>query len=185
MPEERDVNESTIYCANHPNVETSLRCSKCGKPICFRCAVQTPVGYRCPQCIRSQQKTFYADFRPMHYVILAVVALPLSLLAGWLIPRLGWFTILLGPAVGGAIANVAHLAIGRRRGPYVWLVVCGAIVVGALPWLLLGILNLVGSFLVPEGMSYLPSGLLGLLWMGVYLVTAVSAAYGWLRFGRY
>ena len=35
------------YCANHPGVETSLRCNKCGKPICAKCAVRTPTGYRC------------------------------------------------------------------------------------------------------------------------------------------
>jgi hypothetical protein len=37
-------------CAYHPNTETRLRCSRCGKPICPRCAVRTPVGLRCPDC---------------------------------------------------------------------------------------------------------------------------------------
>ena len=37
-------------CTYHPNVRTRLRCSKCGTPICPRCAVETPVGYRCPDC---------------------------------------------------------------------------------------------------------------------------------------
>src|SRR6185437_7408292 len=37
-------------CSYHPNVLTRLRCSKCGKPICPRCAVETPVGFRCPDC---------------------------------------------------------------------------------------------------------------------------------------
>lgn len=37
-------------CSYHPNVRTRLRCSKCGKPICPRCAVETPVGFRCPDC---------------------------------------------------------------------------------------------------------------------------------------
>lgn len=46
------------YCANHPGVETSLRCNKCGKPICARCAIRTPTGYRCKECVRGQQKIF-------------------------------------------------------------------------------------------------------------------------------
>jgi hypothetical protein len=29
---------------------TRLRCSRCGKPICPRCGVRTPVGLRCPDC---------------------------------------------------------------------------------------------------------------------------------------
>ncbi|MGC9334733.1 MAG: B-box zinc finger protein, partial [Anaerolineae bacterium] len=48
-----------LYCANHPNVETLLRCNRCGKPICTRCAVSTPVGYRCRECVGQQQSSFY------------------------------------------------------------------------------------------------------------------------------
>jgi hypothetical protein len=43
-----DIDEKK--CTYHPNVLTRLRCSKCGKPICPRCAVETPVGFRCPEC---------------------------------------------------------------------------------------------------------------------------------------
>src|SRR6266700_3112765 len=48
----------TLYCANHPTVATSLRCNKCNKPICHKCAVLTPVGYRCRECVRGQQQVF-------------------------------------------------------------------------------------------------------------------------------
>ena len=43
-------------------METSLRCNKCGKPICAKCAVRTPTGYRCKECVRGQQKIF--EYRP-------------------------------------------------------------------------------------------------------------------------
>src|SRR5918998_6686415 len=39
-----------VRCTYHPNVMTGLRCSRCGKPICPRCGVRTPVGLRCPDC---------------------------------------------------------------------------------------------------------------------------------------
>ena len=39
-----------VPCADHPEVETRLRCSRCGRPICPRCGVRTPVGMRCPDC---------------------------------------------------------------------------------------------------------------------------------------
>lgn len=169
-----------LYCINHPQTETYLRCNKCGAPICIKCAVRTPVGYRCQNCVRSQQQVFYADFRPVHYLIAAAVALPLGLIAGWLIPSLSWYTIILGPLVGGGIANLAHLAIGRRRGQYTWLVVCGCIVMGALPHVLLTLVFLVTS--LADG--YFTGGLMGILWDGVYLATATGAAYAWLRPGR-
>ena len=174
-----------LHCVNHPKVETYLRCNKCGQPICARCAVRTPVGYRCRNCINAQQQVFYANFRAVHYLVTAAVALPLSLVAGWLVPSLGWYAIILGPLAGGGIANVAHWAIGRRRGEYTWLVVCGCIVVGALPQLALSLLPLGGLAVNPTGaMYYVTGGIMRLIWDAVYLITAVGAAYAWLRTGR-
>jgi hypothetical protein len=43
-------NTGPVPCADHPDVETRLRCSRCGRPICPRCGVRTPVGMRCPDC---------------------------------------------------------------------------------------------------------------------------------------
>jgi hypothetical protein len=173
-----------MYCINHPNVETYLRCNKCGQPICTKCAVLTPVGYRCKDCVRVQQQVFYAGFRPIHYLVAAAVALPLALVAGWLIPSLGWYAVVLGPLVGMGIAQVAHWAIRRRRGQYTWLVVCACIVVGALPRLLLSLFSLVGLVANPAGPTYYAGGLLGLVWTIVYVVAATGAAYARLRPGR-
>ena len=49
----------TLRCANHPDRETMLRCNRCDKPICYQCAVRTPVGYRCKECVRTQQNVYY------------------------------------------------------------------------------------------------------------------------------
>ena len=38
-----------LTCERHA-AATTLRCSKCDKPICPRCAVRSPVGMRCPSC---------------------------------------------------------------------------------------------------------------------------------------
>jgi hypothetical protein len=172
-------------CVNHPNIETGLRCNKCGQPICGKCAVRTPVGYRCRDCVNAQQRVFYTGFKSSYYVIAAIVALPLSFVAGWLIPRLGWYTIFLGPVVGGGIAEAARWAIKRRRGPYTWLVVCGSIVVGALPTLLLSALSFIGLAAGTSGAArHLVGGIMRLLWVAIYLVTAVGAAYARLRVGK-
>ena len=159
-----------LHCVSHPNVETYLRCNRCGQPICAKCAQRTPVGYRCKNCINAQQRVFYAGFSPVHYLVAAAVAAPLALVAGWVIPSLGWFAVFLGPLVGGGIASAARWAMRRRRGPHTWLVVCGCIAVGALPRLLVSL--------------FLGGGLLAALWSIVYLVTAIGAAYGASRPGR-
>lgn len=38
---------------------TRLRCSRCGKPICVECMVESPVGYRCPQCSSGPRVSEY------------------------------------------------------------------------------------------------------------------------------
>jgi hypothetical protein len=180
-----------LHCVNHPDVETYLRCNKCGQPICPKCAVRTPVGYRCKNCISAQQQVFYADFRPIHYVIAAVVALPLSFVVGVILPLLGWFVMILGPLAGVAIAEIVRWAIQRRRGRYTWVVVCGCIILGGLPMLLLPLLGMAGAALlgglgrdIGNVANYAIGGIFGMLWPGAYLVTATGAAYWRLRPGK-
>jgi hypothetical protein len=146
--------------------------------------VLTPVGYRCKDCVRAQQKVFYADFRRVHYLVAAVVALPLALVAGWLVPRLGWPAIILGPLAGLGIARAVHWAIQRRRGPYTWLVVCACIVVGALPQLLGSLFALLGLAVDPAGAVFYAGGLMRLVWTIIYTVAATGAAYAAVRPGQ-
>jgi membrane associated rhomboid family serine protease len=37
------------YCYRHPDRETLVSCSECGRPICPDCMVYAPVGIRCPE----------------------------------------------------------------------------------------------------------------------------------------
>lgn len=41
-------------CYRHPNRETGVSCSNCGRPICPDCMTPTPVGMRCPECARQK-----------------------------------------------------------------------------------------------------------------------------------
>lgn len=43
-------------CYRHPNRETAVSCSSCGRPICPDCMTPTPVGMRCPECSRQRTK---------------------------------------------------------------------------------------------------------------------------------
>jgi membrane associated rhomboid family serine protease len=43
-------------CYRHPDRETGVSCSSCGRPICPDCMTPTPVGMRCPECARQKTK---------------------------------------------------------------------------------------------------------------------------------
>ena len=43
-------------CYRHPDRETGVSCSSCGRPICPECMTPTPVGMRCPECSRQRTK---------------------------------------------------------------------------------------------------------------------------------
>ncbi|MCW5943335.1 MAG: zinc-ribbon domain-containing protein [Fimbriimonadaceae bacterium] len=46
--------EETLYCYRHRREPTLLRCGRCERPICTRCARIGPAGPRCPDCARNQ-----------------------------------------------------------------------------------------------------------------------------------
>lgn len=134
-----DVSVKT-YCANHPGVETNLRCNNCGKPICAKCAVHTPTGYRCRECIKEQQKIFdtalWYDY-PVTFVIIAGLAFLGSLIGGWIAARFGFYiiilTLFLAPVLGGAIAAAVRLATGKRRSKNLYILAVIAAVAGCIP----------------------------------------------------
>src|ERR671916_1805011 len=63
-------------CYRHPNRETGVSCSNCGKPICPDCMTSTPVGMRCPDCAGQTQRV--QTMRSLHvdptvtYVLIAI-----------------------------------------------------------------------------------------------------------------
>lgn len=57
-------------CYRHPDRETAVSCSNCGRPICTECMTSTPVGMRCPEC--SRQKTQVRTLRSVNTVTTTV-----------------------------------------------------------------------------------------------------------------
>jgi hypothetical protein len=161
------LDDQVLYCANHPTVETMLRCNRCSRPICTRCAVRTPVGYRCRQCVGRQQAVFYTG-GVADYVIGAALGLVLGGLAAFLLSMLGawFFGLILGPAAGIGIAEVVRLAVRRRRSQYLWVATGAGMVAGTLPALLFSLLAL---------------SLWSVITVGLFLVLAVGAAAARLR----
>jgi hypothetical protein len=144
-----------------------LRCNRCNKPICVRCAVRTPVGYRCRECLGKQQAVFYTG-GPTDNLIGGLIALVLGGLAGFLMLSLGawFFALILGPAIGIGIAELVRLAVRRRRSKYLWLAASAGIVVGVVPGLLLSLGGL---------------DLWRLLTLGLFVILSVGATAARLR----
>ena len=156
-----------------PDQEITLRCNKCGRPISPREAVQTPTGYRCPECVRNQQKIFDTS-KPLDYVLGFVIALFLSTIGSFIVRNIGFFTILLAPAAGVVIAEAVRFVIKKRRSDRLFKVVTIAIILGGLPLILLIGINFIldlssGSL---NFFSLLPLG-----YQVLYLVLAVPSAY--------
>ena len=109
-----------MRCAAHPDVETNLRCGKCGKPICPKCLVETPVGARCQDCARLQKlPTFQVTKRYYLRAILTAVGLAFALGAAWWVIRtvmgIPYFNFLLAAGFGYAIGEVVGRSVNRKR----------------------------------------------------------------------
>jgi membrane associated rhomboid family serine protease len=54
-------------CYRHPNRETGVSCSNCGRPICPDCMTPTPVGMRCPECASEKTRVTRGAAGPGRY----------------------------------------------------------------------------------------------------------------------
>jgi hypothetical protein len=177
QPEQEPAGE-VLHCANHPDVETYLRCNKCNKPICLKCAELTEVGYRCKECIREQQNVFYNAMESDNLIAFAVaagitlVAWPIVVLLLGLVGSLFWIlswilAAVLGSGAGASLAQIIRKSVGRRRGRYIRHFTLAGIVIGLVLSLFLT------NFIMGGPLLYLPALLFGVL--------AVGSAYQLLK----
>jgi len=157
-----------FYCYNHPTRETSLRCNNCNRPICASCAVRTPTGYRCRECVRERQKTFDTS-EWYDFVLGFIIAGVLSAIAAFLVTLIGgfgifgWFLIAAGaPTAGIAIAEGVRAATRKRRSRALFITVAVGVVLGALPVILVQALTF---------------QFFGIVFQVIYLVIAVPVVY--------
>jgi membrane associated rhomboid family serine protease len=62
-------------CYRHPNRETGVSCSNCGRPICPDCMTPTPVGMRCPECAKQKTRVTRGAVGPGRYDLPATYVL--------------------------------------------------------------------------------------------------------------
>jgi hypothetical protein len=156
------------YCYVHPSRETGLRCNQCERPICASCAIRTPTGYRCKQCVKGQQKKFdtaeWFDYL-FGFSVAGILSLIASVLAG-LISGFGIFIFFIisfaASTVGVIIAESARFVTRRHRSRKLYLTVAAGMILGALPFSIAGIF--MGDFF-------------GLIAQIIYLVIATPVMY--------
>jgi hypothetical protein len=164
-------NQDVIHtCYVHPDVETNLRCNKCGQYICARCAVRTPVGYRCKQCINQQQTVFFTAV-PTDYIIAAVVSAVLGGVIGFVLGRSLFIALILSAPAGGLIGEAVVRLTGKRRGRHTGAVVAAGIAVGTV----VANLSLILS-LIPLLSDFSVSYLLAFAAPALYLALCVTVA---------
>jgi DNA-directed RNA polymerase subunit RPC12/RpoP len=165
------------FCYRHPNTETSLRCNRCDRPICSRCAIHTETGYRCPECIRGQQKIF--DTAKWYDFILAIsVAIILSVIGSLLVTMIGIFTIFLAPGAGMVISEAVRYIIHRRRNRTLFKLTGLAVFIGGILTTIPLMITMFASGI--SGMfdlSFWGYSLLSLAWPLIYSVLASTACY--------
>ena len=120
-------------CHWHPDRQTGLSCSRCGKPICVDCMRYHPVGIRCKECARLAVLPTYR--LSAGYMVRGLAAMAGLGLAGGIalfiitgLPGLGFLSLLLMIGLGYVVGEGIGAAVNRRRGrPYQYMA-AGAVV---------------------------------------------------------
>jgi hypothetical protein len=176
--------DEILYCTVHPDRETTLRCNKCGRPMCPECAVQTSVGYRCKECVRGIQDAYYTATQN-DYIAIFAVSLILTGIGAAIFAAINLgilFTFILALPIGGGIGELALRFTSKRRGRQSANIAAAGAVVGGLVGVLVQIFmrygaqlsQLDGSQMVDAIFQLLTRDLSALLFIGL----AAAAVYG-------
>jgi len=167
------TDSEALYCANHPDRETLLRCNRCDKPICIQCAIQTPTGYRCKECVRGQQKKFNTA-QSSDLILAPLIAAFLSFIGSNVTSFLSFFTLLAAPFVGMVIERAIRLVIKNRRSNTLFITAAVGTAIGSLPLLISNLMLIIRTIRIGTFSIYI---LMPLIWQGAYTILVTSAVY--------
>lgn len=124
-------------CSYHPNVDTEMSCAECGKPICPKDMVLTPVGYKCPEHARPKRSQ-YTFVKPKQMVAAAAAALGAGVVGAGILAFVGFGGLIGGLLWGALTAEVVRRASGGHRGGIVGAIAAGGLVAGWLASFVVG-----------------------------------------------
>ena len=139
-----EADDGPLYCYRHPKSETYVRCGRCDQPICPKCAVQGPVGFRCRQCglVKSAAVT---DFSPRQLALGLGVPLGAGAILGYLGGQVGFYSIFLSFFAGAFIAEAFVRFVGLKRGPIVRAMLYGGLLAGFAAGAIVQVTTFLGS----------------------------------------
>ena len=121
--------DGPLYCYRHPKSETYVRCGRCDQPICPKCAVQGPVGFRCRQCGLVKSATF-SSFTPQQLATGLAVSVGGGAIVGFLGGQVGFYSIFIAFFAGAFIAEAFVRFMGLKRGPLMRALLYGGLGAG-------------------------------------------------------
>ena len=151
--------DTVTHCHWHPDVETGLSCSQCGKAICPQCMVQAPVGIRCRECGKAVRMPTF-DVQPAYYARAIGTAVAIALFGGilWsvfisIFGAIPYLPGLVSLGLGYGAGELLSLSVNRKRSKGLALI-AGSSVGGAflITWLI------VGPFYGPFGLLLIIAG---------------------------
>lgn len=168
--------QPAMFCYVHPQRETLLRCNKCERPICTSCAVRTPTGYRCKECVSGQQKIFNTA-QWWDYPVAITISGVLSFFGSLVTSFIGFFSIFLAPLAGILIAEAVRRALRKRRSKWLPGVTAGAALVGSLISPLIRLVMLIALSVATGSGEVWLGALSSLLMPVIFAVLTVSTVY--------
>jgi hypothetical protein len=121
-------------CSFHPDVDTEMSCAECGRPICPKDMVLTPVGYKCPVCAKPE-KSQYTYVKPKQLLAAIVISAAVGIGGAFLMAAItgrGLFGFILAYGWGLLTAEAARRGSGGHRGREMTIVAGSALVIGGL-----------------------------------------------------
>lgn len=134
-------------CSYHPAVETELTCTECGKPICPKEMVLTPVGYKCPEHARLKRSQ-YTIVKPKQLAMAIGAGIVVGVGGAFFVSAIagGFFGFFIGLLWGSLTSEAVRRASGGHRGRTVGAVAAASIAVGSLlagVWIIVAIIAIV------------------------------------------
>jgi hypothetical protein len=135
-------------CAFHKGVETGVSCVECGRYICPKDMVDTPVGYKCRECGRSRRPTL-GGIKPRQYLTAAAAGLGAGAALGLVLAFVPFMSFWLSIIGGIGVAEATRRGAGGHRTWEFAVIAAVATVLGVAAAGLFGRLNLIALVLSP------------------------------------
>lgn len=161
---EQELGEA-LHCHWHPDVETALSCSRCGKSVCTQCMAQANVGIQCKECGKAVRMPTF-DVTPAYYARAIGVGLAGAVGGGvlWgvfnvMFRGIPFLPFLVAMGIGYGVGELISLAVNKKRG-------------NGLAWIA-GVW-VVMAFLIGGQIFSINFGIFGMIYIGIGVYMAVQ-----------